>query len=301
MSRAAEAAELVLRFGYSDRGGPLQSARATTVIAWCAALGLGIALFMNPLVIATILLAVLAVGWHNRAFGEVMIAVFFSLPLSLAIAVINPIVIQQGVTVVVADLWLPLFGHFDVTREALIYGLVLALRTTTIFALSSIYVICVSPDQLLRVLRRYSVRSAITASLSVRFVPTLARDGANMALARACRPGAPPSSAVVVRAAFSRSLDRAGDSALALETRGFSLARPMRVAPPERRRVDHLLILSAVLTGALVVAGRSLDLASFEAYPLTQIAAGARDFGFALLLFLAAVIPLLAPRGEVAR
>lgn len=299
MSRAAEAAELVLRFGYSDRGGPLQSARATTVIAWCAALGLGIALFMSPIVLAAILLAVLAVGWHNRALGEVMIAVLFSLPLSLAIAVVNPIVIQQGVTVVFADLWLPLVGHFDVTREALIYGCVLALRTTTIFALSSVYVICVSPDQLLRVLRRYSVRSAITASLSVRFVPTLARDGANMSLARACRPGDPPSSTTVVRAAFSRSLERAGDSALALETRGFSLARPMRVAPPARRAVDRLLIASALLCCALIVGGRALGLAGFEAYPLTQIAAAPADFGFAALVFLAATIPLLARRREL--
>jgi energy-coupling factor transport system permease protein len=298
MSRAAEAAELVLRFGYSDRGGPLQSARATTVIAWCAALGLGVALFMNPFVLVAILAAVLVVGWHNRVLGEVAIAVLFSLPLSLAIAVINPIVSQQGVTVIFADHWLPLVGHFDVTREALVYGVLLALRTTTIFALSSIYVVCVSPDQLLRVLRRYSVRSAITASLSVRFVPTLARDGANMSLARACRPGEPPGSATVVRAAFARSLDRAGDSALALETRGFSLARPMRVEPPPRRIVDHLLIVSSLLTCALIIGGRTAGVAAFEAYPLTEIAAAPRDIGFAVLLFAAAVIPLLARRSE---
>lgn len=298
MSRAAEAAELVMRFSWRDRGGPLQAARATSVVGWCLCVGLGIALFMNPIVLTALLLAILILAASNRVLGEVMLAVAFSLPLSLAIAVINPIVSQQGVTVVFAELWLPLFGSFDVTREALIYGVILALRTTTIFALSTLYVACVSPDQLLRVLRRYSVRSAITASLSVRFVPSLARDGANLALARACRPGESPATATVVRAAFARSLDRAGDAALALETRGFALARPLRVASPPRKGIDFLLLASCGLLIVLIIAGRTRGLAGFEAYPLTDISASSHDLAFAALLFAAALVPLMARLGE---
>ncbi len=299
MSRAAEIAEVVLRFGYSDRGGPLQAARATSVVVWCAAIGLGIALFMNPWVLGALLLAVLVLAVHNRVIWQVAMAVAVSLPISLAIALVNPIVSQQGLTVVFAELWLPLVGSFDITREALIYGLILALRTTTIFALTSLYVACVSPDELLRVLRRYSVRSAVTASLSVRFVPSLARDGSDMALARACRPGPAPSNVTVVRAAFARSLERAGDAALALETRGFALARPMRVEPAPRQVVDWLLLASALATTVLVAAGRAQGVAAFSAYPLTEVAGGPPDLALAALLLVAACLPLAGPRRKV--
>lgn len=296
MSRAADTAVRLLSFGYRDRGGPLQQARATTVIAWCASLGLAVALFMNPLVLVGVMLAVVVLAWRCRVLPELGLALAFSMPLSIAIALVNPIASQQGVTVLVSDVHLPLLGSFDVTREAVVYGLILGLRTSVIFAICAVYVACVSPDELLRVLRRYSVRSAITASLSVRFVPTLARDGANLAMARACRPGQPPGTAAIVRAAFARSLERAGDSALALETRGFALARPLRVAPAPRRAVDFLLIASSAAVAALTIAGEAAGLAAFTPYPRTVVALGTDDIAFAVLLMIAAVIPALAKR-----
>lgn len=299
MSSAADTAARVLSFGFRDRGGPLQQARATTVIGWCVALGLAIALFMNPVVLAAILLVVAVMAWRCRVVGEMCVGLLISLPITIAIALVNPIASQQGVTVLLAGVHLPLIGTFDVTQEAVVYGLILGLRTSAIFAVCALYVCTVSPDELLRVLRRYSVRSAITASLSVRFVPTLARDGANLAAARACRPGEPPSTATVVRAAFARSLERAGDSALALETRGFALARPMRVVPPPRRPVDYLLILSAALVAALAIAGTAAGLASFTAYPRTAIGAEPADLALAGLIACAALLPALqARRGE---
>jgi energy-coupling factor transport system permease protein len=299
MSRAADAATFVLSFGYRDRGGPLQRARATTVVGWCAALGFAVAMFMNPLVLVLILGSIVLVAWRCRVLVELGMALAFSVPLTLAIALINPIASGQGVTVLLPGIQLPLVGTFDVTQEAVVYGLILGLRTATIFALCSLYVSCVSPDELLRVLRRYSVRSAITASLSVRFVPTLARDGANLALARSCRPGPSPGTGTIVRAAFARSLERAGDSALALETRGFALARPLKIAPPARTGVDLLLIVSALLVACLTVAGNVLGVAEMTAYPRTEIAGGINDLAFALLIASAAVLPAVAPRGEL--
>lgn len=298
MSRAVDTASRVLAFGYRDRGGPLQRARATSVLGWCAAVGLAIAFYMNPIVLAGLLASIMVVAWRCRVLPEVSLAVAFSIPFSLAIALINPVVSQQGVTVLAGGVELPLLGVIDITSEALVYGLILALRTTTIFALCSLWVCCVSPDELLRLLRRRSVRSAITASLAVRFVPTLARDGANLALARACRPGVPPKSSAIIRAVFARSLERAGDSALALETRGFALAMPLRTSPPPRVASDWLLIASALLVLGFALYGELLSLARFTPYPLTQIAAGPREAVFALVLAGCAMLGVAGPRGE---
>lgn len=296
MSRAADTAARVLSFGYRDRGGPLQQARATTVVGWCVALGLVLALFMNPLVLAAVLFAVVVMAWRCRVIPEMLVALAISLPVTILIALVNPIASQQGVTVLVAGMDLPVIGTFDITQEAVVYGLVLGLRSAAIFAVCALYVCTVSPDELLRVLRRYSVRSAITASLAVRFVPTLARDGANLATARACRPGAPPSTGAVVRAAFARSLERAGDSALALETRGFALARPMRVGPAPRLLADYVVLACSIALILLAVAGMAKGLATFSAYPLTEVSTAPSDLGFAAAIAIVASLPVVLPR-----
>jgi energy-coupling factor transport system permease protein len=296
VSRAADTAALALSFGYRDRGGPLQQARATTVVVWCIALGLTIALSMNPIVLSAVLAAVALLSWRCRVIPEMMIALAISLPVTILIALVNPIVSQQGITVLAAGLHLPIFGTFDITQEAVVYGLILGLRSAAIFAVCALYVCTVSPDELLRVMRRYSVRSAITASLAVRFVPTLARDGANLATARACRPGAPPSTGAVVRAAFARSLERAGDSALALETRGFALARPMRVAPAPRSIADYMIAACSLVVVALAAIGMSTGSAGFTAYPLTEISTGPSDLAFAAAIAIAASLPIVLPR-----
>lgn len=298
MSRAADTAARVLSFGYRDRGGPLQQARATTVIAWCVALGLVLALFMNPVVLAAVLFAVVVMAWRCRVIPELLVALAISLPVTILIALVNPIASQQGVTVLVAGIELPVIGTFDITKEALVYGLVLGLRSAAIFAVCALYVCTVSPDELLRVLRRYSVRSAITASLAVRFVPTLARDGANLATARACRPGAPPSTGAVVRAAFARSLERAGDSALALETRGFALARPMRVAPAPRLPADYVVMACSLTVVLLAIVGMAKGLAGFTAYPLTDVSTAPADLGFAAAIAIVAALPVVLPRRQ---
>jgi energy-coupling factor transport system permease protein len=260
-----------------------------------------VALFMNPLVLVALLAAVLLIAVRCGVLREAAFFLAISGPVALLIAIVNPIVSQQGVTVLVAGLHLPLIGTFDITQEAVIYGLVLALRTMTIFAICAVYVATVDPDDLLRVLRRYSVRSAITASLAVRFVPMLARDGADLAAARACRPGDPPSATAVIRATFARSLDRADDSAMALETRGYALARPLRVAPPPRRAADRWVLTSTCGILAVGIGGAAAGVASFTPYPTTQIATAPRDIAFAVAMFLVATIPAWPSRTKAQR
>jgi energy-coupling factor transport system permease protein len=299
MSSVSSAALRVLSFGYRDRGGVLQQTRATIAVGWCAALGLTIALYMNPFVSGGVLIATLILAARCRVMREVALAVLIGSPVALVMAMVNPIVTQDGITVLVAGLHLPLVGTFDITQEAVNYGLLLGLRSVAIFAVCALYVCTVDPDELLRVLRRFSVRSAITASLAVRFVPVLARDGMNLAVARECRPGEPPSTAAIVRGTFARSLDRASDSALALETRGYALARPLKLDKTARRFADWLTLCSATAVAGLAIAGVVFPIASFEGYPLTVISSDPGSIGFAALLALAAAVPALVKRRAV--
>ena len=57
----------------------------------------------------------------------------------------------------------------------------------------ALYTAAVDPDEVLRLFRRVSFRSALTATLATRMVPVLARDARRFADAQRCRPGRPPS------------------------------------------------------------------------------------------------------------
>lgn len=282
-----------LSFGYCPRGGPLQMARATVACGWFAALGLVVILYENPLMPAGVCAVVFVSAARSRVLREVAFVVAISAPLALLIALVNPIASQQGLTVLVAGIDLPLLGTIDITREAVVYGLILGLRALAMFAVCALYVCTVDPDELLRVLRRYSVRSAITASLAVRFVPVLARDGARIAEARRCRPGEKPGAATLTRAIFARSLERAGDAALALETRGYALARPLAKQRRPRRRADWSVLVAATMVAVLAIVGKAAGLAGFIDYPLTYIATDPVDIVFAVSLAVAAVAPLV--------
>jgi energy-coupling factor transport system permease protein len=145
----------------------------------------------------------------------------------------------------------------------------------------------VDPDALLRLFRRVSFRSALTASLATRLVPVLARDAARMSDAARCR-AEPAGRLLVVRSALAGALDRSVDLAAALELRGYALGgRPARRRPAWSRH-DVRLALAAAGIVTVGVAGRLAGVASVDLYPSLQIELGAPE------LALAAAIVLLA-------
>ena len=154
----------------------------------------------------------------------------------------------------------------------------LGLRAVALVLCGALYTAAVDPDQVLRLFRRLSFHSALTATLATRMVPVLARDARRLADAQRCRPGPPPSRARLVRAATAGVLDRALDVAAALEVRGYGAARRApRSAGPHRpwSRHDLAFAASAVAIAALAVGGRVAGLVPFSSDPVAA-RAGAR-------------------------
>ncbi len=139
--------------------------------------------------------------------------------------------VREGLTVIVRGVDLPGFGPFDITLEAAVYGVVLGLRALVVILSFALYSAAVDPDEVLRLFRRVSFRSALTAALATRMVPVLGRDARRLADAQRCRPGPPASRLALVRAVSSGALDRAVDVAATLELRGYALARPSAPTP----------------------------------------------------------------------
>jgi energy-coupling factor transport system permease protein len=251
----------------------------------------------NPIALAGVTLAVVGAAIGAKIGRAMLRAGMLALPLALAIAVVNALVTRDGLTVILRLGDLPLLGHTDVTLEATTYGGVLGLRALTVILCGALYTLAVDPDDVLRLFRRVSFRSALSATLATRLLPVLVRDSRRLADAQRCRPGKPPSRLALMRAASSGTLDRALDVAAALEVRGYGAARrPPRRSRPYSRH-DFAFFAAAVAILVMAAAARYGGLAPFTAYPALSVPAGGSVLAVALGLPVCALLPFLDRRG----
>jgi energy-coupling factor transport system permease protein len=283
---------------YRRRASPLHAARAAAAIAWCAALVVAALVESNPIVLGAVTLVVVAAGLLAGVGRELRRSLLWSVPLWLTIAAINALVSRNGLTVIWRFGDLPVIGQTNVTLEATVYGAVLGLRAVVLILIGTLYSVAVDPDEVLRLFRRFSFSSALSATIATRMVPVLMRDSRRLADAQRCRPGDPPGRAQLLRATTAGVLDRALDIAATLEVRGYGSARHH---PRQRRdpwsRHDLAFAASAVLVLSFAIAGRAAGWAAFVAYPRLRAPAGARTLELAAVLLLAALAPFIDRRG----
>lgn len=284
---------------YLRRDSALHAARASAGAAYCLALATVGLLYESPAVLGAAIAAILAAGALAGAGPVLRRAALLAVPLALAVALVNPLVSHEGLTVVLRLGEVPVLGRLDLTAEAFAYGAVLGLRVLAIGLAAALFTAAVDPDEVLRLLRRVSFRSALSASLATRMVPVLGRDASAMAQAQRTLPASARASRVAVAAAVATSaLDRAVDVAASLELRGYGAARraPRAVARPWSRH-DIAVAAAAAAILALAAGGRILGLAGFEPYPALSADLGAATLALAAAIPAIAVAPLLERRG----
>ncbi|HST54304.1 MAG TPA: energy-coupling factor transporter transmembrane component T [Solirubrobacteraceae bacterium] len=280
---------------------PLHAARAGVGACWALALTSAALLLYHPLALAALTLAILGAaagaGVGREAGRALRIAVLVALPIVL----VNVLVSRQGLTVFARVGSLGPFGEGDLTVEALVYGAVIALKVTILILVSTLASLAVDPDELLRMFRRLSFRSALTASLATRMVPVLQADALRLAEAQRTRPDGGARGArgrvALLAAIVSGSLDRALDVAATLETRGFATAqRAPRLARAWSRH-DVAFAAGAVCVLVMALAGRAGDLAAFSAYPLLDMHVSAGTLGLCAGLIAVVLAPFADRRG----
>ena len=281
---------------YRRRPSPLHAARAGAGAAWCVVLGLVALSLEHPLVLGALLGCVLAAAAAARVARQVVLVLAWGVPFAAVIALVNALVVRDGLTVIFRGGTLPGIGRLDVTLEALLYGGVLGLRALTIIGCAALLAAAVDPDELLRALRRVSLRSGVTAAVATRLMPVLARDARRLADAQRCRGGGTDRVAVL-RAVTVGALDRATDVAATREVRGFATGRrpPRRHRPGSRH--DFAFAASVAVLGALGVAAHLEDWATFAAYPRTQAPVGTAVLLLAAALAACALAPFADRRG----
>jgi len=282
---------------YRPRASPLHAARAAAGVAYCVALGCAALLLSAPVALGAVTAAIVLAGVAAGVGPEMRRAARFAIPLGVLVAVINALVARSGLTVIWRLGDLPVLGHTDVTLEATVYGAILGLRAVALILCGALYTAAVDPDEVLRLFRRVSFRSALTATLATRMVPVLIRDSRRLADAQRTRAGHPPTRVALLRAATSGVLDRALDVAAALEVRGYGAARhPPRARTPYSRH-DLQFIAAALAVLALAVAAGAVGLAPFHAYPALRAPIHAGQLVIAAALLACALAPFTDRRG----
>ena len=282
---------------YRRRASPLHAARAGVAATWCVVLGLVGFSFDQPVVLLALLATVVAAAAAARVGRPVARSLAWGVPFACVIALVNTAVTQDGVTVLVRGFGLPVLGTTDITLEALVYSAVLGLRFLIVIGCAGLLAVAVDPDELLRAMRRASVRSGVTAAVATRLMPVLARDARRLAEAQRCRGTDDAGRVAVLRAVTAGALDRATDVAATLELRGFASGR----RPAARRRPwsrhDFAFLASAAGLAALGVARAVEGWASFDALPRLGPALDASAVVLAGALCAVALAPFADRRG----
>ncbi len=318
---------------YRRLASPLHATRAGVGAAWTAALVVAALACESPVVLAALVAALVAAGAASGVGRQVVRSLRMAAIVALPIVVVNVIVSRDGLTVFLRLGDLGPFGEGNLTVEALVYGVVIALKVSLLMLATTLGSLTVDPDELLRFVRRLSFRSALTASLATRMVPVLAGDARRLAeaqrtravpaqrkgrassvpagtamatrtrphtraRARASRAGTyARAQGTLVSAILSSSLDRALDVAATLELRGFAEARRAQRRAVPWSRHDLAFASSAVAVVALALGARVAGFAAFEAYPEIKAAGAGETIVLSVALALAILAPLADRKG----
>lgn len=285
---------------YRRLASPLHAARAAAGALFCLALAAG-ALLEHPLLLAAVAVAVFVGAAGAGVLPDVARTAKFAVPFAMLFALINPFVVREGLTVFARLGEIPPFGQVDLTVEALIYGAILGARIVVVTLAFALFTACVDPDELLRLFRRISFRSALTAALATRLVPVLARDARRLEMARTCRADGGgdgvAAKVAVLRAVASGALDRAVDVAATLEVRGYGATHRGHTVSRPWSRHDLAFATAALVLAALFVTAMVTDVGHFEAYPLLEAPVRAGELALASAIVVVSALPFLDRRG----
>lgn len=279
---------------------PLHAARASVGALWAGTLVVASVLLYHPLLLAAIGVAAICAGVASGVGQVLRRALRWAPWFVVPIVIVQVLISREGQTVFWRLGNLGPFGQGDLTVEALVRGLVLALQVTDVILICALASLAVDPDELLEKCARISFRSALTASLALRMVPLLAADAARLAEAQRTRPHPPArvrGKALLLGAAFAGALDRSLDVAATLELRGISTGR--RVASMRRplSRHDLAFAASAAAVLALALIGRLTGAAAVDDGQVLRLATSMWTVLLCCALVAATLLPFFDRRG----
>ena len=245
----------------------------------------------------------LGAGWGAGVGPRLARSLRTAMIVALPIVLVNVLVSRQGLTVFARLGDLGPFGQGDLTVEAVAYGGVIALKVTLLILITGLAGLAVDPDELLRMFRRLSFRSALTATLATRMLPVLAADSQRLAEAQRTRPGWAPRRAGAWRCSARWSAAR-WTARWTSRRRSRCAASRRRAAPGRARRPAAAAVAPRHrLRGIGGGDPRARDRRApdwrrlLRLYPRLEMPTGAGTLALAVALIAATLLPFCDRRG----
>jgi energy-coupling factor transport system permease protein len=227
----------------------------------------------QPLIMAALVVGALAL--HVAAAHRRRMYLTVGLLVAITMTLLNPFVQANGDLILLELPDIPIFD-MQVTFEEVMAGAALGARAFVVTVIIGALLAHADPDRLLNAAGRLLPRSALTASIAARMLPTLERDahaltemvtlrgrslrtGPRRTRARAAGTLALP----LVGSALERSLDVAE----AMAARGYGAGPRTHLPTPTTTRAERVIWLMALPLAALAVLVLSGRLGGYSYYP----------------------------------
>lgn len=271
---------------------------------WFAGVILFAMLFWHPLFLAVSLvcavwIAVLLRG--RRALGFCLKA---ALPLAVAAAVINPLFVHRGATV------LFYLGGSAVTLEAACYGAAAGVMLAAVLVWFYCYNEVMTSDKFLYLFGRLIPATALLLSMTLRLVPRMSRqvsqiERAHRAVGLSARSGGVRDRARhgmrVLSILITWAMENAVETADAMKARGYGLPGRTSFSPYRFTARDAVFLALTVAEELFLLTAFAWGATGASYYPLLRLSAGGASFYTALCVWAALCLlpPALQYREEI--
>src|SRR6202035_1885646 len=135
---------------YRRLASPLHATRASIGAAWTLALIVATLASEDPIVLGMLAGAIVCAGACTGVGRQLLRSLRMATIVALPIVLVNVLVSRDGLTVFMRLGDLGPFGQGNLTVEALVYGLVIALKVTLLMLATTLGSLAVDPAELLR-------------------------------------------------------------------------------------------------------------------------------------------------------
>jgi energy-coupling factor transport system permease protein len=228
----------------------------------------------QPVILAALAVGVIAL--HLAAAHRRRMYLVVGAAIGLGVLLLNPFVQANGDLILFELPDIPILD-LQVTLEEVIAGAALGLRSFIVTVAIGAILAHVDPDRLLALASRLLPRSALTASISARMLPTLERDAQALSETAQLRGVSLHSGRWRIRARTAgalavplvgSALERSLDVAEAMAARGYGAGPRTRTTEAPPTQIDRLVLtlsLPLVALAGLAIVGA---LGRFDFYPI---------------------------------
>jgi len=271
----------LLNFSYRERTTAIHGLNPVVKLAWALSIVIMAMIIDHPLVLGLIFLSTVPIAFAAGVHREWLVFIRIAVWMGIIVVLINALASTGGNHLIwQSGINLPLLGPLNLTLEALIYGVFMAVRLLAIISAFAVMTFILHPDDLLMVMLKMKLpyKTAMLTTLSTRFVPVLLEDAGRIADAQKSRGLEMDRGNILKRiqrrssillSLLASSLERTIQIAEAMEARAFGSATRRtfyhRIA---FSRLDGVIIASFLLMLAASIYGTVTGLFEFQYYPV---------------------------------